>query len=74
MAVIRQMEVVTEAIDTLGLSSSAGSYPLYEKNKRLLPTKKGLLTGQLELISNNNYSAEAVYALNQKYGYNDADT
>lgn len=73
MAVIRQMEVVTEAIDALGLNTSAGAYPLYEKNKRLLPTKKGLLTGQLELIRDNNYSAEAVYALNQQYGYNDAE-
>ena len=37
----------------------------------LLHTKKGLINGQLELIHKNDFSAEAVFALNQKFGYDD---
>jgi hypothetical protein len=37
----------------------------------LLTTKKGLIDGQLALIHNNDFSAEAVFALNQKFGYDD---
>ena len=44
---------------------------IFEKNFKLLPTKKGLIDGQLALIHNNDFSAEAVYSLNQKFGYDD---
>ena len=44
-----------------------------KKNISLLPTKRGLIDGQLALIHKNDFSAEAVFALNQKFGYDDTE-
>jgi indoleamine 2,3-dioxygenase len=71
LSVIRQMEDVVKAIDSIGYSTQSQALTIYEKNVKLLPTKKGLIDGQLALIHDNNFSAEAVFELNQKFGYDD---
>ena len=71
LSVIRQMEDVIAAIAKLGATDQEQAKAIYEKNATLLPTKKGLIDGQLALIHNNDFSAEAVFALNQKFGYDD---
>jgi indoleamine 2,3-dioxygenase len=71
LSVIRQMEDVIAAIHTIGVSDEAEANFIFENNSKLLPTKKGLINGQLELIHKNDFSAEAVFALNQKFGYDD---
>jgi hypothetical protein len=71
LSVIRQMEDVVTAITALGASDQSEANSIFEKNIKLLPTKKGLIDGQLALIHNNDFSAEAVFALNQKFGYDD---
>lgn len=74
MSVISQMEDVANAINQLPASDDAAAIGLYERNASLLPTKRGLIEGQLELIHKNDFSAEAVFALNEKFGYNDQQT
>ena len=71
LSVIRQMEDVVAAIGQLPPSDQEQANAIFEKNAKLLPTKKGLIDGQLALIHNNDFSAEAVFALNQKFGYDD---
>jgi len=71
LSVIRQMEDVVAAIGQLTPSDQEQANAIFEKNAKLLPTKKGLIDGQLALIHNNDFSAEAVFALNQKFGYDD---
>jgi hypothetical protein len=71
LSVIRQMEDVIAAIHAIGVSDKAEANFIFENNSKLLPTKKGLINGQLELIHKNDFSAEAVFALNQKFGYDD---
>jgi indoleamine 2,3-dioxygenase len=71
LSVIHQMEDVVAAIQQIGHSNNDVAHALYERNIRLLPTKKGLIEGQLDLIQKNDFSAEAVFALNQKFGYDD---
>ena len=71
LSVIHQMEDVITAIHELGFSQNEAAHNLYETNAKLLPTKKGLIDGQLALIHKNDFSAEAVFALNQKFGYDD---
>jgi hypothetical protein len=71
LSVIRQMEDVVKAINQIGQTDQAQANAIFELNSRLLPTKKGLIDGQLELIHKNDFSAEAVFALNQKFGYDD---
>lgn len=71
MSVINQMEDVIAAIQQLNIGTDTEGFALYKKNADLLPTKKGLIQGQLELIHKNDFSAEAVFALNEKFGYND---
>jgi indoleamine 2,3-dioxygenase len=71
LSVIRQMEDVIAAIQTIGVSDQTEANTIFENNSKLLPTKKGLINGQLELIHKNDFSAEAVFALNQKFGYDD---
>jgi hypothetical protein len=71
LSVIRQMEDVVAAITAIGASDQEEANSIFEKNIKLLPTKKGLIDGQLALIRNNDFSAEAVFALNQKFGYDD---
>ena len=73
MSVIRQMEDVAAAIQSLGKTATGSANAIYEKNAQMLPTKRGLLEGQLELIHKNDFSAEAVFALNQKFGYDDTE-
>jgi hypothetical protein len=65
------MEDVVAAIQQLGSSDQEHAIAIFDKNTKLLPTKKGLIDGQLELIHKNDFSAEAVFALNQKFGYDD---
>jgi hypothetical protein len=65
------MEDVVAAIQQLGTYNEEQANAIFEKNSKLLPTKKGLIDGQLELIHKNDFSAEAVFALNQKFGYDD---
>ena len=71
LSVIHQMEDVITAINQIGKSDQAEANTIFENNSKLLPTKKGLINGQLELIHKNDFSAEAVFALNQKFGYDD---
>jgi indoleamine 2,3-dioxygenase len=71
LSVICQMEEVVAAIQQLGTSNQEQANAILDKNSKLLPTKKGLIDGQLELIHKNDFSAEAVFALNQKFGYDD---
>ena len=71
LSVIRQMEDVVAQIMKLSPSNQEQAKAIFEKNFKLLPTKKGLIDGQLALIHNNDFSAEAVYSLNQKFGYDD---
>ena len=71
LSVICQMEDVVAAIQQLGASDQEQANAIFEKNSKLLSTKKGLIDGQLELIHKNDFSAEAVFALNQKFGYDD---
>jgi len=73
LSVIHQMEDVSAAIKQLGTSDNSIANALYEKNVNLLPTKRGLIDGQLALIHKNDFSAEAVFALNQKFGYDDTE-
>ena len=73
MSVIHQMEDVAAAIQSLGKTATGSANAIYEKNAQMLPTKRGLLEGQLELIHKNDFSAEAVFALNQKFGYDDTE-
>jgi indoleamine 2,3-dioxygenase len=73
LSVIHQMEDVAAAIKQLGSSDNSIAHALYEKNVRLLPTKRGLIDGQLALIHKNDFSAEAIFALNQKFGYDDTE-
>jgi indoleamine 2,3-dioxygenase len=73
MSVIHQMEDVAAAIKNLGGAKQESAQTLFEKNIKLLPTKRSLLEGQLELIHKNDFSAEAVFALNQKFGYDDTE-
>jgi len=67
------MEDVITAINQIGKSDQAEANTIFENNSKLLPTKKGLINGQLELIHKNDFSAEAVFALNQKFGYDDTE-
>ncbi|MGG9971777.1 hypothetical protein ACQ33O_08275 [Ferruginibacter sp. SUN002] len=71
MSVINQMEDVIKALHTLPLTEEEEALILFRKNDETLPAKKGLIAGQLELIHKNDFSAEAVFALNEKFGYND---
>ena len=73
LSVIHQMEDVAAAIQTIGVPTDASALSIYEKNISLLPTKRGLIDGQLALIHKNDFSAEAVFALNQKFGYDDTE-
>ena len=73
LSVIHQMEDVAAAIQTIGAPTDALALSIYEKNISLLPTKRGLIDGQLALIHKNDFSAEAVFALNQKFGYDDTE-
>lgn len=73
MAVIHQMEDVSAAIIKLGGAKKESAQTILEKNLKLLPTKRSLLEGQLELIHKNDFSAEAVFALNQKFRYDDTE-
>lgn len=73
MSVIHQMEDVAAAIKKLGGANQVLAQAIFEKNIKLLPTKRNLLEGQLELIHKNDFSAEAVFALNHKYGYDDTE-
>jgi len=73
LSVIHQMEDVAAAIKQVGTSDNSIANALYEKNVNLLPTKRGLIDGQLALIHKNDFSAEAVFALNQKFGYDDTE-
>jgi hypothetical protein len=43
------------------------------RNEKFLPTKRKLLEGQLMLIHQNDFSADSVFALNKKYGYEEVD-
>ncbi len=71
MSVINQMEDVIKTLHTLPLTENEPALILFRKNDETLPAKKGLIAGQLELIHKNDFSAEAVFALNEKFGYND---
>ncbi|UEG49741.1 indoleamine 2,3-dioxygenase [Ferruginibacter lapsinanis] len=71
LSVISQMEDVIKALHTLPVAEDEQALILFRKNDETLPTKKGLIEGQLELVRKNNFSAEAVFALNEKFGYND---
>jgi indoleamine 2,3-dioxygenase len=73
MAVISQMEDVVKAIKELVTTDDTDALALYNKNLSSLPTKRALIEGQLELIRKNNFSADAVFALNEKYGYSDTE-
>jgi indoleamine 2,3-dioxygenase len=73
LSVIHQMEDVAAAIASIGAPSDTLALSIYEKNISLLPTKRGLIDGQLALIHKNDFSAEAVFALNQKFGYDDTE-
>ncbi len=73
LSVIHQMEDVAAAIASIGAPTDALALSIYEKNISLLPTKRGLIDGQLALIHKNDFSAEAVFALNQKFGYDDTE-
>ena len=73
LSVIHQMEDVAAAIASIGSPSDTLALSIYEKNISLLPTKRGLIDGQLALIHKNDFSAEAVFALNQKFGYDDTE-
>ena len=73
LSVIHQMEDVAAAIQKIGAPADTLALSIYEKNISLLPTKRGLIDGQLALIHKNDFSAEAVFALNQKFGYDDTE-
>jgi indoleamine 2,3-dioxygenase len=73
LSVIHQMEDVAAAIQKIGAPTDTLALSIYEKNISLLPTKRGLIDGQLALIHKNDFSAEAVFALNQKFGYDDTE-
>jgi indoleamine 2,3-dioxygenase len=73
LSVIHQMEDVAAAIASIGAPTDTLALSIYEKNISLLPTKRGLIDGQLALIHKNDFSAEAVFALNQKFGYDDTE-
>lgn len=71
MSVIHQMEEVMKTIESIPMQLDAKAALILDNNKKRIPTKKGLLEGQLALIHANNFSAEAVFALNEKFGYDD---
>ena len=73
LSVIHQMKDVAAAIASIGAPTDTLALSIYEKNISLLPTKRGLIDGQLALIHKNDFSAEAVFALNQKFGYDDTE-
>jgi indoleamine 2,3-dioxygenase len=73
LSVIHQMEDVITAIQQLGTTDNVTAQSVYENNTKLLASKKGLIEGQLALIHKNDFSAEAVFALNQKFGYDDTE-
>jgi indoleamine 2,3-dioxygenase len=73
MAVIIQMEEVLETLSLYGESSNDTAQKIRERNIQLLPTKRKLLEGQLLLIHQNDFSAESVFELNKKYGYEDSE-
>lgn len=73
MAVIIQMEEVLETISSLKSTDNQIAFELKDRNERMLPTKRKLLEGQLALIQQNDFSAESVFELNKKYGYEDSE-
>lgn len=73
MAVINQMEEVLASIQSLEETKHPTALALKEQNEKFLPTKRKLLEGQLKLIHQNDFSAESVFALNKKYGYEEVD-
>ncbi len=71
LAVIHQMQDVIKALHALPLTENEAALVLFRKNDETLSRKKGLIEGQLDLIHKNDFSAEAVFALNEKFGYDD---
>lgn len=70
-AVLQQMEDVLKIIDILDHTTDSKSQLIIEHNKNNLPHKKKLLEEQLLLVSEQQFSPNKIFDLNEKFGLKD---
>jgi len=72
-SVMRQMEDVISMIDTVGIQTLSDTANIVHDIREKLPQMHKLLDEQLELVSGNQFSADKVFDLNDKFGLKDTD-
>lgn len=70
-AVMQQMQDVLDVIATLEGDQDERTHQIIELNKNTLPHKQKLLEEQLAEVAGEQYSAEKVFKLNEKFGLKD---
>lgn len=70
-AVMQQMQDVLEVIATLEGEQDETTKQIIDTNKNTLSHKEKLLEEQLAMVTCGQYSAEKVFALNEKFGLKD---
>lgn len=70
-AVMQQMQDVLDVIATLEGEQDETTKQIIDTNKNTLSHKQKLLEEQLAMVADGQYSAEKVFALNEKFGLKD---
>lgn len=70
-AVMQQMQDVLNEIDTIGGEMDEYTAQVVNSNKSTLSHKRKLLEEQLAMVTGEQYSAEKVFELNEKFGLKD---
>lgn len=70
-AVMQQMQDVLDVIATLEDEQDEDTMNIVSTNKTTLPHKQKLLEEQLAMVAGEQYSAEKVFELNEKFGLKD---
>ena len=70
-AVMQQMQDVLDSISAIGGEMDEFTSGIVTSNQNTLSHKKKLLEEQLEMVAGEQYSAEKVFELNEKFGLKD---
>jgi indoleamine 2,3-dioxygenase len=70
-AVMQQMQDVLDVITTLQVDMDEVTAAIVSSNQTTLPHKQKLLEEQLAMVAGEQFSAEKVFDLNEKFGLKD---
>jgi hypothetical protein len=70
-AVMQQMQDVLDIIASLEIEMDETTSSIVTSNQTTLPQKQKLLEEQLVMVAGEQFSAEKVFGLNEKFGLKD---